>query len=112
MSTLTKGTPALEAAIEKTAKAFGGCRKCYGKGYSTQKIGGKVRINTCVCDRGIQLDQLIGDIKDQQDRDTMALAKAVLPDYIEDEYPKGKSRERGAATVHIAAFLAYLKNCL
>lgn len=38
-------------AIARTAKAFGGCTFCYGKGYAT--IGKDIRF--CSCDRGKQL---------------------------------------------------------
>ena len=53
---------------EKVEKAYGGCRKCYGKGYATQLEGftdhGKdkkwvERIQSyCSCDRGKQLQSL------------------------------------------------------
>lgn len=65
------------------AKAFGGCRICYGKGYATYKtsaggyatdgdIGGPegpfrqdlpVEMRYCECDRGKQLKKLIGEIR-------------------------------------------------
>ena len=65
---------------EETEKAFGGCKKCYGKGYSTQKenytgygehdIGqGGIEIFEeaqyylpCTCDRGKQIKKLLQDI--------------------------------------------------
>lgn len=45
--------------------AFGGCDKCYGKGYSTNKVQTSSRygtvdlnpINLCSCDRGKQIKQ-------------------------------------------------------
>lgn len=48
-------------------KAFGGCEKCYGKGYSTQivvRTGGKIltNYNTCVCARGKQVDAMLEDV--------------------------------------------------
>lgn len=58
----------------ETEKAFGGCLKCYGKGYSTQLVqeegyedfGGegyvkkpKVTINCCSCERGASLLALL-----------------------------------------------------
>ena len=53
-------------AERRAGKAFGGCTKCYGKGYSTSisyNAGGgkkwrKPLINYCTCDRGEQLEQL------------------------------------------------------
>lgn len=65
--------------IDKITKSFGGCTKCYGKGYSTVKsqvigygtdgdIGGfegkfkqdtPVQMKFCDCDRGQQLQGLI-----------------------------------------------------
>lgn len=56
--------------IREVLKAFGGCEKCYGKGYSTQMYGlhnssdfstecsdeaPSVHMNFCSCGRGIQL---------------------------------------------------------
>jgi len=64
----------LTQAIADIAKAFGGCMKCYGKGYSTQmlqEIGaedfgndGYVKdpemvINPCSCDRGKQIKDIL-----------------------------------------------------
>lgn len=61
--------------FEKIKKAFGGCEKCYGKGYSTYRYGIigipdfegdkgfkdpiKTNIVYCTCDRGKQLKELI-----------------------------------------------------
>ena len=65
---------ALTKAREEEAKAFGGCRNCYGKGYSTvieneishaDFIGDKTSVRElppmrfCKCDRGEQLKKLI-----------------------------------------------------
>jgi len=64
----------LTQAIEETQKAFGGCMKCYGKGYSTQMVqeigaedfgnDGYVKdpemvINPCSCDRGKQIKDIL-----------------------------------------------------
>lgn len=51
----------------ETVKAFGGCKKCYGKGYSTTKVQAGHRysfwelnpINPCSCDRGKQIKALL-----------------------------------------------------
>lgn len=62
-----------QKAVEDTAKAYGGCTKCYGKGYATQKEGYSGRIGKggkregwvedhmlfCDCDRGKQLKNLL-----------------------------------------------------
>lgn len=54
--------------FERLEKAYGGCRKCYGKGYSTVRYGldfGRseekptTHIETCTCDRGKQLARLL-----------------------------------------------------
>lgn len=61
--------------MEKLERAYGGCRKCYGKGYSTYRYGVKTsadmvgdkeyidpietHMNYCICDRGVQLQQLV-----------------------------------------------------
>jgi hypothetical protein len=53
---------------EQTAKAYGGCRNCFGKGYATWRHGETYRgrttnmrddISYCTCDRGKQLEQQI-----------------------------------------------------
>lgn len=67
----------LEYARNETAKAYGGCKKCYGKGYSTVSFGhtkaeadfigekqriiksGGVKITFCSCSRGKQLEELM-----------------------------------------------------
>lgn len=62
-------------AVEETSKAYGGCTKCYGKGYSTQRHGlyvspdfegdvgyqvsPKTHMVFCKCDRGSQLEKLL-----------------------------------------------------
>lgn len=60
--------------ILKVEKSYGGCHKCYGKGYSTQTLGLSgaddfanegfdikpyPQIIFCTCDRGKQLEELI-----------------------------------------------------
>jgi hypothetical protein len=63
--------------IDKVIKSFGGCLKCYGKGYSTEMIGktiarayfigqkdkvlskGGVKIHLCSCNRGNQLEDIL-----------------------------------------------------
>lgn len=45
--------------IRKTIRAFGGCELCWGKGYSTQTIDGKVQMNFCTCIRGKDLHDLL-----------------------------------------------------
>lgn len=64
--------------VERAEKAYGGCHKCYGKGYSTEahaeiafadfgdELGGAssrktegLRMNFCACDRGRQLEKLV-----------------------------------------------------
>lgn len=56
--------------FEKIEKAYGGCRECYGKGYSTvtgtdstgeRLVYSKVKLNFCVCDRGQQLHRLLAE---------------------------------------------------
>jgi hypothetical protein len=42
-------------------------------------------------------------------KDFMEMAFDRLPEYIDDEYPKGRSKERGKATVHIVLYLNWLK---
>lgn len=67
------------AEVERAIKAFGGCRKCYGKGYATVRlqngghatdgdIGGpegawksapRIDMKFCACERGEQLSKLL-----------------------------------------------------
>lgn len=58
------------AAAKETAKAYGGCTKCYGKGYATWRHGETSRgktsnmrtdIKYCTCERGQQLETLTND---------------------------------------------------
>ena len=57
---------AKEQGAMETLKAFGGCTKCYGKGYGTQTLNYSSRRHReqaptmvfCTCDRGKQLKQL------------------------------------------------------
>jgi hypothetical protein len=62
-----------DAKVE-TEKAYGGCRKCYGKGYATVRKGEETmnrhykylnipvhnQVNFCSCDRGKQLYDVFG----------------------------------------------------
>lgn len=100
-----------EGKIEETKKAFGGCLKCYGKGYSTQIVeGDRHSIDTCSCDRGKQVDDLLHNTHMETIRVLLEEAEKVLPEFIEEHWPKkAKSKERGAATVHIALFLAEMR---
>ncbi len=100
-----------KTAREKTEKAFGGCKKCYGKGYSTGAEVG-IPVRPCSCDRGNQIRALISNTTDEADREMIQYMKNMLPEYIEAAYPKGKSKERGAATVHIIEFIQHVKKCL
>lgn len=62
------------SVVGETNKAFGGCEKCYGKGYATVQYGiqgfedfgndgfvAPIRTNMhfCTCERGKQLEKLI-----------------------------------------------------
>lgn len=59
-------------AVERTEKAFGGCKNCYGKGYATvldhsgnARIGywKNEKVRTCDCERGKQLAEVLREIK-------------------------------------------------
>ena len=67
--------------LSEQAKAYGGCEKCYGKGYSTEKareigsedFGGEgyvknlpIRMNFCRCERGKQLEKLLDQKLNEQ----------------------------------------------
>lgn len=67
--------PLLKETREAVAKAFGGCTKCYGKGYGTATYGTRaegdfegergfivptgVHMEFCKCPRGQQLEELL-----------------------------------------------------
>lgn len=66
-------TEACAAEREETEKAYGGCHKCFGKGYATYRygisgavdfggdgfeIGPSIHMVYCSCDRGKQLHSL------------------------------------------------------
>lgn len=71
----------IQLTIEETEKAYGGCHKCFGKGYATQILGTttssdfpdyepvkrhtkmKTHMNFCTCDRGKQLETLLKEGK-------------------------------------------------
>lgn len=64
----------IQSEVVKTEKAFGGCKKCYGKGYATYRSGTKISADFigdkdyttpmvtqmlyCLCDRGKLLAKL------------------------------------------------------
>lgn len=60
-------TSEIQKAEVRTEKAFGGCKKCYGKGYATQIENWTGRGYSkaapyylpCTCDRGRQIETLI-----------------------------------------------------
>lgn len=67
----------VEKELAKTEKAYGGCHKCYGKGYATtadgiigyDDFGGEgfkstitTKMKFCTCDRGKQLAELLAHI--------------------------------------------------
>lgn len=53
---MTKPTPQWEEKARKeTEKAFGGCTKCYGKGYGSNEI----KVVTCECSRGKDMQGIL-----------------------------------------------------
>lgn len=59
---------------QQTAKAYGGCTMCYGKGYASYKAEYRARgmrwddpenMKFCSCDRGKQLELLVAELKRQ-----------------------------------------------
>lgn len=60
---------------QELEKAYGGCHKCYGKGYATVRRGETYRGSThnkrtdikyCTCERGKQLSELIQSLQDKE----------------------------------------------
>lgn len=41
---------------------------------------------------------------------TLQELQDLLPEFIEENYPKGKNKDRGAATVAIVLFTIWLRN--
>ncbi len=79
MTAPTSTERAIRLAVEKERKAFGGCLKCYGKGYNTvmtrtvgtEDFGGegfdtgsKVNMEFCDCERGKQLSSLLTNMNE------------------------------------------------
>lgn len=78
-STNSNSSAVRNSRITELEKAYGGCHKCYGKGYSTYRHGtsvsadfeGEVGFVTpfethmmfCSCDRGMQLEKLVATRK-------------------------------------------------
>lgn len=59
---------AIQTLITKQTAAYGGCIKCYGKGYATWRHGEtyhgrstnmRTEMKYCTCNRGKQLEQLV-----------------------------------------------------
>lgn len=81
-------TTALEAAKTETAKAYGGCVNCYGKGYATYTQYAAVKgakwpisgpMKFCACDRGKQLEGMVEAAKREvREEAEIALARKVL----------------------------------
>ena len=47
-----------KTCCQKMARAFGGCRTCYGKGYASVATKGIISMRFCTCGRGKQLMKL------------------------------------------------------
>jgi hypothetical protein len=79
---LSKLDEVYQLGVEGTEKAYGGCKKCYGKGYATVRYGLKyvadfegdkdyidpikTHMHFCSCDRGKQLKNLINQLKSKR----------------------------------------------
>jgi hypothetical protein len=65
---IARAEQAIQQEIDRAEKAFGGCKKCYGKGYATVRKGNtyhgktydlKTHLIFCTCERGKQLEELL-----------------------------------------------------
>ena len=74
----------MKNSIEKIKRAFGGCEKCYGKGYSTERVGKTIcypdflsdkevviayegiNYHPCSCSRGKQIKVLMGEVEERE----------------------------------------------
>lgn len=86
--TLTALERLVTEEVQLTEKAFGGCKKCYGKGYATWRHGETYRgathnmrndIKFCDCDRGKQLSGLVTE-------EVVAELKKIITDRDYDYY--------------------------
>jgi len=61
----------IQAARADEAKAYGGCKLCFGKSYATARVGTSSRygnvtrdtIKPCTCDRGKQLERQLEQVR-------------------------------------------------
>ena len=98
---------AFAAEVEgKTKKAFGGCEKCYGKGYSTQSFSGRSTVNTCVCERGKQIDRILAEA----DKALISWGQKLVPDFVLGKYKR--KGEQGDALLAARGILDYMRNNL
>lgn len=106
--------------IKELKKAFGGCTKCYGKGYSTEWVGETTiepdfdgdkrylmekahsQIHFCDCDRGKQLEKLFSSQREQILgemekilKDDKAFQKWAIQNYVKDYYEEPKNKFLG-----------------
>ena len=76
---------------EKIEKAYGGCTKCYGKGYSTEQQGQignsrviirgpKIVYNPCSCERGKQIKELMKSAAQEREEEILALLDVLEKD--------------------------------
>lgn len=97
----------LSKEVRETEKAFGGCKNCYGKGYSTSKtysegyedFGGEgfrkeqsPYLPCTKCDRGTQIQDLISRVRAATLQEAIEEAKAVLQGYS-DLVPQTTGKE-------------------
>ncbi len=123
-------TKDLKEILEETEKAFGGCKKCYGKGYFTvlEHISGRgetdfgngdttifeelPRMRFCTCERGKGLKKEIENIRQADLADVRAFVEGKIGEYaIEKSRTMENSPYRYACEGSIASledFLTYL----
>lgn len=99
------------AAIrEETAKAYGGCENCFGKGYASVRAGFTIRGTTyghgnkmkfCICDRGKQLEKQFDRVR----AETLDAAEKALPEKMTERPDdcEGKDYSLGIMAGHNSA---------
>jgi hypothetical protein len=101
----------LQKAKQETAKAYGGCTDCYGKGfasYSTAHIGRHYykKVDNpvfCKCDRGKQLEAQVKKVKQAVEREVRAEVLDELESIAPTDYDDCEECSNASCPRHMAA---------
>lgn len=93
---------AVKPLLEKTIKAFGGCEKCYGKGYATQlEFASSMRgiecqmpyYLPCTCERGKQFAVALEKAREEGGNESLTKEKDALLEECAREVEKMREDE-------------------